>query len=62
MAKKKVFVRFDYDNDLNLKISFISRAKHPDSPFSVNDYSIKETHPDNGWLSKAQSAIDRCTN
>ncbi len=60
MAKKKVFVSFDYDNDLNLKSSFISQAKHPDSPFSVNDYSLKEAHPDSEWLSKAQSAIDRC--
>ena len=60
MAKKKVFLSFDYDNDLKLKGSFTSQAKHPDSPFSINDYSLKEAHPDNTWLSKAQSAIDRC--
>ncbi len=46
MAKKKVFLSYDYDNDLNLKNAFIGQAKHPDSPFSVNDYSLKEAHPD----------------
>lgn len=60
MAKKKVFLSFDYDNDLNLKNAFTSQVKHPDSPFSVNDYSLKEVYPDSGWLSKAQSAINRC--
>ena len=61
MAKKKVFLSFDYDNDLQLKGSFISQAKNPDSPFSVNDFSLQEASPDAKWLSKAQSAINRCS-
>lgn len=60
MAKKKVFLSFDYDNDLDLKRAFVSQSKQPDSPFSINDFSLKEAHPDDEWLSKAQSAIDRC--
>ncbi|MDD5500741.1 MAG: hypothetical protein PHH57_03530 [Candidatus Omnitrophica bacterium] len=60
MAKKKVFVSFDFENDKNLKNVFISQSKHPDSPFSVNDYSLQEAYPDDKWLSKAQSAIARC--
>lgn len=60
MAKKKVFLSFDFDNDLNLKNSFISQAKLPDSPFSINDFSLKEAHPNDEWISKAQSAIARC--
>ena len=60
MAKKKVFLSFDYDNDLQLKGSFISQAKNPDSPFSINDFSLQEAFPGAEWLSKAQSAIKRC--
>lgn len=60
MAKKKVFLSFDFDNDKNLKNSFIAQAKLPDSPFSVNDFSLKEAYPDDKWVSKAQSAIARC--
>ena len=60
MAKKKVFLSFDFDNDKQLKGSFVSQAKHPDSPFSINDFSLEEAYPDHEWLSKAQSAIDRC--
>ena len=32
----------------------------PDSPFSVNDFSLREAYPDDKWVSKAQSAIARC--
>lgn len=60
MAKKKVFLSFDFDNDLNLKNSFIHQAKQPDSPFSINNFSLQEAHPDDEWISKAQSAIARC--
>lgn len=32
----------------------------PDSPFSVNDFSLREAYPDDEWVAKAQSAITRC--
>lgn len=60
MAKKKVFLSFDFDNDYDLKNQFIRQSKQPDSPFSVNDFSLKEAYPDKEWVSKAQSAISRC--
>ncbi|MDO8491333.1 MAG: hypothetical protein Q7T04_04895 [Dehalococcoidia bacterium] len=60
MAKKKVFLSFDFDNDLELKNSFLAQAGLADSPFSINDYSLREAHPDNLWLSKAQSAVAKC--
>ncbi len=60
MAKKKVFVSFEYDADLQLKETLIGQAKLPDSPFSVNDYSLQEREPESEWLNKAQSAIARC--
>ena len=60
MAKKRVFISFDFDNDRHLKASFIGQAKLPDSPFSLVDYSLQESHPEKTWLSKAQSAISKC--
>lgn len=59
MAKKKVFVSFDY-NDKQLKDTLIGQAKLPDSPFSIADFSLQETQPEDRWLSKAQSAIAGC--
>ena len=60
MAKKKVFVSFDYETDLDLKENLIAQAKGQDSPFSVTDVSLQEREPEQEWLSKAQSAIARC--
>ncbi len=33
MAKKRVFVSFDFDNDRTLKDFIIGQARLPDSPF-----------------------------
>jgi len=60
MAKTKVFVSYDYENDRHLKSTLIGQAKLPDSPFSISDFSLKETQPERTWLSQAQSAIARC--
>ena len=59
MAKKKVFVSFDYDNDKVLKEFIIGQAKLKDSPFEVTDFSLKEAAPEKDWLAKARSAISR---
>ena len=60
MAKKKIFVSFEYPTDFQRKETLIGQSKLPDSPFSVTDVSLQERHPDSTWLSKAQSAIARC--
>lgn len=60
MAKKKVFVSFDYETDLDLKENLIAQAKRQDSPFSVTDVSLQERKPEQEWVSKAQSTIARC--
>ena len=57
MAKKKVFVSFDFDNDKTLKDFIIGQAKNPDSPFS--DHSLKEAAPEKDWVEKARRAISR---
>lgn len=59
MAKKRVFVSFDFDNDKILKEFFIGQAKLPDSPFEVVDTSLKEAAPMKIWEDKARAAIKR---
>lgn len=59
MAKKKVFVSFDFDNDKTLRDFIIGQAKLKDSPFEVADHSLKEAAPEKDWLDKATAAIRR---
>jgi len=59
MAKTKVFVSFDFDNDKTLKDFIIGQAKNPDSPFEVSDHSLKEAKPEKDWLEYAKRAIGR---
>lgn len=59
MAKKRVFISFDYDNDKALKDFIIGQSKHSDSPFEVIDHSLKEAAPEASWETKADSAIGR---
>ena len=59
MAKTKVFVSFDYDNDKILRDFIIGQAKNPDSPFDVADHSLKEESPEKDWAEKARRAISR---
>ena len=59
MAKKRVFVSFDFDNDKVLKDFIIGQARLDDSPFEVSDFSLKEAAPEKDWLEKARAAISR---
>lgn len=52
---KRVFVSFDYDFDKGLKDLLIGQSKNPDSPFEVQDWSIKE--PSSDWKDKARYRI-----
>ena len=58
MAKTKIFVSFDYDNDVALKETLIAQSKMADSPFSINDVSLKEKSSE--WQKKARKTIDGC--
>ena len=63
MAKTRVFVSFDFDNDRVLKDFIIGQAKLADSPFEVVDVSLKEAAPEKDWEAKARRAIsgaDKC--
>jgi hypothetical protein len=59
MAKTRVFVSYDFDNDRTLKDFIIGQAKLPDSPFEVSDHSLKEAAPEKDWEAKARAAISR---
>lgn len=43
MGKKRTFISFDYDHDLDLKNLLVGQARNTDSPFEITDMSIKET-------------------
>ena len=57
MAKKHVFVSFDFDNDKTLKEFIIGQSRLQDSPFDVIDTSLKEAAPLKTWEDKARAAI-----
>lgn len=59
MAKTRVFVSFDFDNDRVLKDFILGQAKLQDSPFEVIDHSLKEAAPERDWENKARAAIGR---
>ena len=59
MAKKPVFVSFDFDNDKVLKEFIIGQSKLADSPFEVTDHSLKEAAPEKDWADKARRGIMR---
>jgi hypothetical protein len=59
VAKTKVFVSFDFDNDRVLRDFIIGQAKLPDSPFEISDYSLKEASRQTLWERKAHTAISR---
>lgn len=59
VAKTRVFVSFDFDNDRVLKDFILGQAKLADSPFEVVDHSLKEAAPEPEWERKARAAIHR---
>jgi hypothetical protein len=56
MARKKVFVSFDFDNDADLKMLLIGQSKHEDTPFDIWDSSVK-AHMDGDWQAKVKRKI-----
>jgi hypothetical protein len=56
MAKKRVFISFDYDHDETLKTFLVGQSKHADSPFELADWSIKEAISED-WKKKARTRI-----
>ena len=59
MQKKRAFISFDYDHDLDLKTLLVGQAKNPDSPFEITDMSIKEVIA-RDWKNNARRRIKVC--
>lgn len=59
MRKKRVFISFDYDNDLDSKNLLVWQSRKPDSPFEIVDMSIKEA-VDKNWKENARRRIKGC--
>ena len=56
MSKTRVFISFDYDHDLDIKIMLVGQEKHPDTPFEFTDASVKE-HLTGDWKEKVKRRI-----
>ena len=59
MAKTKVFISYDFDNDKALYDLIIGQSMNPDSPFEISDHSLKEAAPEANWEIRARAAISR---
>jgi hypothetical protein len=57
MAKKRVFVSFDVDNDEGAKTMLAGQAKHPESPVDFKDASVKEPLVGD-WKEKVRRRMD----
>lgn len=56
MAKKRVFISFDFDHDEDLRNLLVGQSKNPDSPFELADWSVKE-HMTGDWQAKVRTRI-----
>ena len=59
MVKKRAFISFDYDHDLELKNLLIGQARNADSPFEITDLSLKEAIAKE-WKVNARRRIKAC--
>jgi hypothetical protein len=51
-TRTRIFISFDYDNDLLLKNALVAQSRRKDSPFSIEDWSIKDAS--RAWRSEAR--------
>ena len=55
---QRVFISFDYDNDVDLKNALVGQARYPNSPFEIADWSVKEPLSGN-WQAKVAERMKR---
>ncbi|CAB4902728.1 unannotated protein [freshwater metagenome] len=58
MAKVRLFISYDYDNDAFLTEALVEQSKKTDSPFEFTDASVK-VHLTGDWEEKVRGRIDR---
>ncbi len=59
MTKKRVFISFDYHNDPDLRDNLVGQADNPDSPFEIEDESLREPY-ESVWRQRVRGIIQRC--
>ena len=55
IEKTRVFISFDFDHDRDLKNLLVGQSRNSDSPFFIEDWSIKVESK--GWRSNARKRI-----
>jgi hypothetical protein len=58
MAKARVFISIDYDQDSDLRAMLAGRAKNSDTPFEIADWSVKE-ELSGDWKKKIRERIKK---
>ncbi|MCY4414725.1 MAG: TIR domain-containing protein [Chloroflexi bacterium] len=58
MNVKRVFISFDYDHDNDLRGNLVAQAKNPESPFSIEDWSVQHQIDEN-WRWEVRERIRR---
>ena len=56
MAGKRAFISFDFDHDEDLRNLLVGQSRNPDSPFSIQNWSVKERLPGD-WKAKVRQRI-----
>lgn len=54
----RAFISFDFDHDEELRNALVGQSKHPDSPFSIGDWSVYEPF-DERWRERVRERIRR---
>ncbi|MDD4527574.1 MAG: TIR domain-containing protein [Candidatus Margulisbacteria bacterium] len=58
-SKKKVFISFDFDNDSILRDFLVGQSKNSDSPFEIEDWSVKIPWDQSEWKQKCLTKIKK---
>jgi hypothetical protein len=56
MPAKRAFISFDFDHDEDLRNLLAGQAKHPDSPFAMQNWSVREAFSGD-WKEKVRARI-----
>lgn len=57
--RTRVFISFDFDNDLGVAKLLGGQLRNPSAPFEVENWSMKEARPEKLWLQDALRRINR---
>lgn len=60
MSKPRVFISFDFDNDQDLRDFLVGQAKNGETPFDIEDRSIKEPRNEAERKEKCKKKLKQC--